>query len=410
MRKGEYIFAIDLGTHSIKSLVGEILPNLPLQIVAQEITPSAGIRKGTVVDIEETRNALSTNLENLSKKVGERVNSVICSLGGTHIEYTTSKGVVAISRADGKVTKEDVERVIKAAEAISLPTNKEILHIFPREFILDKEGEIKDPVGMEGVRLEAECSIILAPINALRNLERVFELLNVEIDEVIFSGLAASEAILSKRQKELGCLLVDIGGFTTTLSVWEEGELIHTRVLPIGAGHITNDIAIAFQLPIDIAEKLKIRYGSTLPTVDIGKKEKIDLHEIDEKEGKLISRKEMLEVIDARVSEICDLINEELKKISRAKLLPAGIILCGGGAKLPGMVEFFKRKLKLPCEIGYPSGVEGIVDRIDDPSFGTVVGLLNYYLKQSPEAPLRSKRLLKDKIKQIKNWLRELLP
>lgn len=410
MTKRRYIFALDVGTSSLKSLVGEIFPNFPFQVIAMDVESSAGLRRGQVVDVEEAAKSIRKNLEEIERKIGQKVDTLICNIGGPHIEYTVSRGVVAVSRADGRVTEEDVSRAIKAAEAISLPPNKEIIHILPRQFILDKEGGIKDPVGMEGVRLEVECGIIYGSSSYIKNLERTIESAGAGIEDLIFSGASASEAVLSKRQKELGALLLDIGGGSTTLSVWEEGNLIHAAVLPIGSSHITNDIAIAFQLPLDLAEKVKLKYGSASPFLELRKKERINLEELEEKEAKSILRKDLMEVIEARISEIADLVNLELKKIGRQRLLPAGIVLTGGGAKMPGFVEFMKRKIHLPCQIGFPMGVEGIVDKIDDPAFANAIGLLIWSSKRKKGIIGGGKGKFLPGLNKIRKWLEELMP
>jgi len=407
MAKGNYIFGLDVGSVNLRCVVGEILPNLPLQIVGANISEARGIRKGQVIDIDDASDAIEKNLEEIERRIGERVENVIVSIGGPHIQSINSRGVVAISRADGEVSEDDVSRVLKAAEAISLPKNKEVIHILPREFIVDKERGIKDPIGMHGVRLEVEAEVIFGSTPYINNLIKAIEETGRSFNDLVFSTLAASEAVLSKRQKELGVAVLDIGGGSTGLSVFEEESLLSSSVLPIGASHITNDIAIAFQLPIDIAEKLKLKYGIA-KNDNISKKEEIKLEEIGGEEGKVISRKELVEVIEARNLEILELVTKELKRIQRERLLPAGVVLVGGGAKMPGMEELVKRELHLPCQIGLPKDVEGIVDKIDDPSFATAVGLLLFKLKGEKNIPGKAK--IQKGFSRIKKWFEELLP
>ncbi len=408
--KGNYIFALDVGSSYIRSVVGEIIPNLPLQIIAANTTESHGIRKGQIFDSEDASECIQQNLEEVERKIGEKPGPFITSIGGPHIQSLTSRGVVAVSRADGEISEEDVSRVIKAAEAISLPKNKELLHIIPKEFIVDKETGIKDPRGMHGVRLEVECEVIFGATSAINTLIKSIEDTGNNIDGLVFSTLAASEAVLSKRQKELGVLVLDIGGSSTGLCVFEEGNIFATSVLPVGASHITNDIAIAFQLPIDVAEKLKIKYGIA-SVGDYTKKEEIDLNEFGEKQNRKISRKKLIEVIEARNSEILDLTNKELKKMGRERLLPGGVVVIGGGAKMPGMENLIKKELHLPCEIGFPKKVEGIVDKIDDPSFATVIGLLFWELDEKITSKSSSKKIqIGKKIIKVKKWVEGLLP
>jgi len=409
MAKGNYIFGLDVGTSNIKSVVGEILPNLPLQIISANISPSSGVRRDQVFDIEDTAESIQKNIEEVEEKIGEKIPGFICSIGGPHIKSIVSRGVVAVSRANGEVSDEDIDRVIKAAEAVSLPSNKEIIHTIPREFVVDKERGIKDPRGMHGVRLEVECNVIFGSSVYINNLIKAVEGSGSTVENLVFSTLAGATAVLSKRQKELGVLVLDLSGGSTGMCVFEEQTLLSSSVLPVGASHITNDIAIAFQLPIDIAEKLKIKYGAA-ESKNILNKEKIQLKELGGEE-RVISRKKLVEVIEARNLEILELVNKELRKIGREKLLPAGVVLIGGGAKMPGMEELVKAKLHLPCQIGFPKEVEGIVDKIDDPSFATVVGLLLWQLKEErEEGRFQRKFQIGKKLSKIKKWFEELLP
>ncbi len=409
MPKGNYIFGLDIGTSNIKAVVGEILPNLPVQIISASISPSSGVRRDQVVDVEDAAESVQKNIEEIEEKIGERIPECICSIKGPHIKSIASRGVVAVSRANGEISDEDVERVIKAAEAVSLPSNKEIIHTIPKEFIVDKEREIKDPRGMHGIRLEVECNIIFGSSHYINNLIKAVESSGVAVGSLVFSTLAGATAVLSKRQKELGVLVLELSSGSTGICVFEEQTLLYCSVLPVGASHITNDIAIAFQLPIDLAEKLKIKYGAA-ESKNILNKEKIQLKELGG-EDKVISRKKLVEVIEARNLEILELVNKELKKIGRERLLPAGVVLIGGGAKLPGIEELVKAKLHLPCQVGFPKGVEGIVDKIDDPSFATAVGLLLWQLKEEKQEGRFQKRFqLGKKLSRIKRWFEELLP
>ena len=405
MPKGNYLFALDIGSCNIRSVAGEILPNLPLQIIATHVSDAQGIRRGQIFDIEDAADSIRENIEEIEKKIGEKIPELVCSIGGSHIQSTTSRGVVAVSRADGEVSQEDIDRVIKAAEAISLPKNKEILHVLPRKFTLDKEEDIKDPRGMHGVRLEVEAEIIFGFSPYINNLVKAVEENGITVRNLIFSTLAGAEAVLSKRQKELGCLVLNLGGGSTSLCVFEDGDLLSAATLPIGASHITNDIAIAFQLPIDIAEKLKLKYGFAHVN-GVQKQEEVDLKELGGEE-KFILRKKLADVIEARNIEILEMVNKELKRIGRERLLPAGVVVIGGGAKMPGIEELVKRELHLPCQIGFPKDVEGIVDKIDDPSFATAVGLLLWDLKE--EKP-HKKMKIGETFSKMKKWIEGLLP
>ncbi|MDD3735170.1 MAG: cell division protein FtsA [Candidatus Pacebacteria bacterium] len=410
-----FIVGIDLGSSNTKGVVGEVLSNLPLQIVASSLIPASGIRKGLVVDFDEATDSVLKVIEDLEQKIGSSIKEVIVGINGSHIQSLETRGVVAVSRADGEVSRQDVERVLEAARTISLPQNKEIIHLIPKSYILDQERDIKNPIGMHGIRLEVEALAILGSSPYIKNSEKIFDMMGVNVEGINFSTLSGCEAAISKRQKELGILGIDIGGNTTGICVFEDGNLIHTKVLPIGAMHITNDIAIAFQLPIDSAEKLKLKYGLALNEKTNKNnifKEKIDLADIGGDEGRIIQRKELIEVIEARLQEIFEFVNKELKSINRERLLPAGVTIFGGGAKMSGIDEFAKEYLKLPSQIGYPRNIEGIVEKIDDPSFTTVIGLLisNFEEEHFSINKQRTTTKVSGTFSRIKKWFEELMP
>jgi cell division protein FtsA len=306
---------------------------------------------------------------------GESIKSAIVSIGGTGITVKEAPGVIAIGRADGIVNEDDVERVIEAAQAVSIPTNSEIIHVIPRAFRLDDQHNIEEPVGMRGVRLEVDTVIVEAPTNHIKNLTNAMERADITIEDFIIEPLAAAESTLTKKQKELGVMLVNLGATTTSIAVYEDGDLIHTSVLPIGADFITNDIAILLRTEIEIAERVKFEYGSaSMENVD--KNAVIDLSKIDERETETIQHSYVLEIIQARLDEIFELVVKELETIGKDQLLPAGAVLTGGGANMPHIVEFAKNKLRLPVTIGEPINLLGVVDHVDDPSFATIVGLV----------------------------------
>jgi cell division protein FtsA len=349
------------------------------------VSESSGIRKGIVVDLEEAIKSINESVEKAERNSGKTVEKAVVNLGGHHINSQDSKGVIAIGRADGEVTEDDIARVINAAQAISIPSNKEIIHVIAKTYSLDDQKGIKDPLGMNGVRLEVDAMIIEGSTPYVRNLMKCFEQAGIEVENFVLSPLAAAKATLSKRQKELGVALVDIGGGTTSLAVYEENDLLHTAVLSIGGGHITNDIAIGLRTSIDVAEKVKLEFGNALPK-EIGKKEDINLSAIDASEEGMVSRHHVAEIIEARLEEIFSLVNKELKLIGREKLLPAGVVLTGGTAKLPGAVDLAKNVLSLPAQTGFPEALGGLVDKVDDPSFATVVGLILWGMENSPYA------------------------
>lgn len=378
MAREKIITGLDIGSYSIKTIIAKKTGNDErLQIIGVGNAPSLGVRKGVIVDIDEAVSSIKSSIAEAERLAGIEVNSVAANLGGAHISSKISKGVVAVSRADQEISEDDISRVISAAEAISVPLNKEILHALPQEFVIDGERGIKDPLGMHGVRLESNALIVECSTPVLKNVGKAIESAGLGVENIVLSPIAAAYSSLTKRQKELGVLVLDIGGATTGLAVYEDGNIIHVQILPIGSGHITNDIAIGLRTDIDTAERVKLEHG-TCNSEDVSKKDMIDLTKISNEGRGQANKKEVSEIIEARLEEIFDLANKELKRIGKQGLLPAGVVLVGGGSKLPGIAEFAKKILKLPVQIGAPCEINGMVDYINDPSFALAVGLIKW--------------------------------
>ncbi len=377
----QQIIGLDIGTNNIRTVVakysrGETRP----QIVGVSSIPSFGLRRGIVVNMEEVVSRISKSLAEVERTTGIPVEKAFIGIGGAHIGSSSSHGVIAVSRADGEISEEDVSRAISAAKTVSVPQNQEIIHTLPLEYRVDGQTEIKDPKGMHGVRLEAEVLLIEAATPYLKNFIKCVHRAGVDVQDLVLAPLASSGAVLLPRQKELGVILLDIGGGTTGLCVFEEGRLLHAKILPVGSGHITNDIAIGLRISVDTAEKIKHEFGSALPS-EISKKEDIRLAKIDPNEGESVSRRYVAEIIRARLEEIFSMADKELKAIGRQRLLPAGVVLVGGGSKMPGIIDLAKEQLKLPAQIGFPQDLRGVIDKVDDPSFACAVGLVMWGAK-----------------------------
>jgi cell division protein FtsA len=370
MAKPPIITGLDIGSGTVKILVAQKKPkeeDLEVLAISEEI--SSGVRKGVVINPNEVAGLIQQVIKKTEEQINRKINSVYVNVGGSHIFSTSSRGLVSVSRADQKISAEDIERVLQAAQTFSLPSNREILEVFPKEFIIDGEKGLKEVLGLQGVRLEAEVLVLGGFAPYLKNLTTAVLNSGLQINDLIFSPLASSRAVLTPREKELGVALLDIGAGTTGLAVFEEGNLIHLTILPIGSGHITNDIAIGLKTDIDIAERIKLEFG-TLFFQGSNKKEKIKLAE---GETLVFSQKQLSKIIEDRVSEIFGEINKELKKISRQQSLPAGIVLTGGGAKLPKIKELAKKEFRLNCRLGL---AKGFSPPPDDPRLSTVCGLV----------------------------------
>jgi len=376
MAKENIIAGIDIGAHKIRTVVSifDEEKQKP-HIIGIGVVDSFGIRKGAVVDVNEVVSNLSAALGAAEQMSGVPIYSALVSIGGTHLSGVNSKGVVAVSA--NEISEHDIERVLEAAQAISAPPNTRILRVIPREYYVDGMEGIKNPIGMMGTRLEADAHIIMGQMQAVQNLEKSIHQAGVSIVDLVPAALAVSEAVLSKRQKELGVIVVDVGATSTTIIVFEEGVALHTAVLPIGGESVTNDIAIGLRTSVETAEKIKIEYGSSIPD-EISERETIDLSLISKIDTQKVSKKQLADIIQARYQEIFNMVKAELKLIERDGMLPAGVILTGAAIKMPGIVDMARDILGLPAQIGFPKNVSGVIDKIDDPAYATAVGLINW--------------------------------
>ncbi|MDP3995287.1 MAG: cell division protein FtsA [Patescibacteria group bacterium] len=376
MAHAELIAGIDIGTSKVRIAVGEVSPEGDsLSIIGLSEADSRGVSRGTIRSIEEVVESLLQAKSRAEKMVGSQISSALAAISGSHITAQESKGVIAVARADGEIREDDLERVLEAAQAVSVPPNYEIIHVLPRRFSIDNQTDIKDPLGMNGVRLEVEAQIIEGQSSHIKNLTKAVTLSGVAIDDLVVAMLASAEATLSERQKDLGAALVNIGAATTSVLVFEEGDIMLARVLPVGASHITNDIAIGLRTNIDTAEAIKVQYGATLSALRSGQ-DAVQLSEIDENEEGSFSKKYLAEIIEARVEEIFTMVDKELRSVGRSGKLPAGVILSGGGAQLPGLSEVAKRVFRLPAAVGVPVGVHSAIDKLGNPAYTTAVGLV----------------------------------
>ncbi|MFZ6036391.1 MAG: cell division protein FtsA [Patescibacteria group bacterium] len=418
MAREDIITGLDVGSTAIRIVVGQMNPaDRKMHVLGAVETPAEGVSKGTITSIEDAVSSISSALEQVERMTGVPVEHVFVGINGSHITSQDSHGVIAVSKSDGEIKEEDVERVIEAAQAVATPPNYEILHVIPRSFSVDNQTGIKDPIGMTGIRLEVDAQIIQGLSSQIKNITKCVYRTGVDIDDLVLGVLAGAEAVLTRKQKDLGVALLNIGGTTTSLLVFEEGDVLHSAILPVGSSHITNDIAIGLRTSIDLAEKIKVEYGSALPD-EINKRDEINLNELDSREEGVVSHKHIAEIIEARCEEIFTMADKELQKIDRAGLLPAGVVLTGGGAKLNGLVEVAKRQFKLPAALGYPLELGSTaVDKVNDLNYSTAIGLLHWGAGLTDDGGAGGRKLsipkfssVSDATDRMKKWFKTLIP
>ncbi len=413
------ICGIDIGSSKIATVVGMASEETSeLKIIGFNETTARGVRKGLVVDIKEATEAVEDSIEKAERMAGHKINQAYIAVGGPHISSLNSHGIVAISNPQGEISEDDVSRVVEAAKAISLSSTRRIIEVIPRDYIVDGQSGIKNPMGMSGVRLEVDTHIITASSTNLKNQERILSDLGVENQGFVFSGLASAEAVLTNTEKELGIVLIDIGGGKIDLSIYVDGALSYSSSIPIGARHISNDIAVGLRVSLDSAEKIKIFLGKSLG----GKKKtsQINLNELDLQENiSEVSLKNLVDgIIAPRLEEIFKLIFEEIEKSELGQQIPSGLVITGGGSLTIGMLETGKRVVGLPIRLGFPEKVSGLVDEIMDPQYSTTIGLLLYGQKNNLADKDNFKnfgKILKDfklgnSVSSFKNFIKQFIP
>ena len=424
MSKSKIVAGIELGSSKVATVIAQILTDQvsferSVNVIGVSSVDSKGVKKGQIVDIEEAVDSMISGVEAAERMAGFNLENAYVSLSGAHITSQNSHGVVAISDPNGEINYDDVERVIDAASAVSLPSSREIIHVIPREFIVDGESGVRDPVGMSGVRLEVNTHLITASSAALKNIKKAVNEVGINTTELVFSGLAAGEAVLSKTEKELGCVLIDVGGGTTSVAAYIDGSLTYSGVLPVGAKNVTNDLAIGLRVSLESAEKIKIALSEEEKKpkkLKEGGTDEFDLSSVGIFDTKKVSKKTLSEgIIKPRLNEIFTMVRLALEREEFAGQVPAGAIITGGGAEIVGVADSAKRMLSLPVRIGKPKGVGGLIDDIITPSFSNPVGLVLYAASKEPEESLTSlskrfKLPSKGMFAKLIDTVRDLLP
>jgi len=396
MAKNRIVAAIELGSSKTTTLIAQVSIDAvsfekTVNIVGVASNQSRGIKKGQIVDIEEVVEATISSVEAAERMAGYNLDSAFVSLGGAHISSQNSHGVVAVSDPEGEISASDVERAVEAASAVSLPSSRELIYVLPREYAVDGETGIKDPVGMSGVRLEVETHLITASSAAVKNLRRAVNEVGVDIEDLVFSGLASAEAVLTPTEKELGCVVIDIGGGTTSIAAFTNGSLAYSGVIPIGAKNVTNDLAIGLRVSLDAAEKIKLALSSNEGKKKDEDSDQLDLDKLGISEIKKVSKKTLIGgIVRPRLNEIFTIVKMDLDKAGLTNIIPSGAVICGGGAETVEVVDCAKRVLSLPVRVGKPKGVGGLIDDIIIPAFASPIGLILYASDQPTTEHLTS--------------------
>jgi cell division protein FtsA len=404
------LVAIDVGTSKVVTLIGEVTRDGAVTIIGKGAPASSGLKKGVVINIEQTVESIRGAREQAERLSGYRLESAIVAVGGNHVESQNSRGAVAVSGPRREVSPEDIERATEVARAVTIPSNREVLHVIPRGYVVDGQEGVKDPLGMSAVRLEVETHIVHASATAVQNLSKCVQRAEIKIDELVASALAAGDAVLSETERELGVAVADFGAGTIDLALFLDGSPFHTAVLPLGGNNVTNDVAIGLKTSLAAAEELKIIHGTADPA-SVEKDEQVEVETIGEG-GRTASKRELAEIIEARMREVFEKIGEEISRSGNTGKLPAGLVLTGGAAQLAGAAQLGREVLQMPVRVAGPTGVSGLTDHLLTPAFSTSLGLLLWGARAvRGYEPLRYESASAPGIMaRMREWLRGLAP
>jgi len=406
MSKNSHIVGFDIGTKKIAAIIGEITEEKKIEIIGIGTTESKGLRKGVVVNLEATVESIKRAQEEAELMAGVEIDSAFIGISGAHIKSFNSRGVIAVSGKNKEISSEDIKRVINQSKAVSIPPDREIIHIIPQEFVVDEQDGIKDPLGMSGIKLEVNVHIVTGAITSVQNLKTCITRAGIEIKQTVLNQIATSTSILTHDEMELGIGLIDIGGGTTEIAIFERGSLWYTSIIPIGGDNFTNDIAVGLRTPIPEAEKIKKKFGCVSSSIE-DEQETIEVPSVGRgKKPRILSRQILADIIQPRAEEIFRLVDNDIKRMGYEKSLNSGVVLTGGTALLDGLEEIAEEIFDLPVRRGDPSGVGGLVDRVSTPDYATAVGLILYGYNQWKERGM-SKDRKKGFWAKFKDWLKE---
>jgi cell division protein FtsA len=408
MASSEIIAALDIGTTKIGVIIAEIEDyDEPPKIIGVGNSPSHGLKKGVVVNIEKTVQSIEEAVAQAENMAGVDIDSVVVGIAGDHIRSINGRGVVAVTGPDNEITENDIRRVIDAAKAVVLPIDREIIHILPQEYIVDEQRGIPDPLGMSGVRLEAEVHIVTGAVTSAQNIYRCVERARLNVLDLVLQPLASSYSVLGDDEKELGVALLDLGGGTTDIAMFFEGCIRHTGVVALGGGAVTNDLALCLRTPVEQAEQIKIKHGAALHS-QVDSADAIEIAGVGGRPSRKVSRGLLVDIIQPRMEELFTLTHNEMKKSEFINLMTAGVVLTGGGSLLKDAVELAEEIFDLPVKLGVPTGFRGLVDLAKSPIYATAIGLIFYYLKHRDGQLMMMDSQKKDDfgiIERMKAWL-----
>ena len=407
--------SIDVGSSKICTLVSELTPEEDLRILGVGVTPSQGVKKGMVDNIQEATEAIASSVEKAERSSGSRVLSAHVSISGNHVNSLNNRGIATIPGRERPITKQDIDRAIEEAQALNLPTNREILHVIPRFFVVDGQEHVSDPVGMYGQRLDMETHVVSGSLTAIQNLTQCVEGAGIQVEALVLSPLAAAQAVLEEEEKRQGIIVADIGGGTTSIAVFVDGAVFHTSVLPVGGYHLTHDLVAGLRAPFSAVEDLKTESGSALPS-QINPEDVVELEAFGGHRRKEVSRRRVAEILQARVEEILEMIYIDAKRAGFDEMVAAGLVLTGGSASLPGIDELAEQVLRMPVRIGLPRGIHGLADSLNSPAYAASVGLLHWSIVENghnghkPSFSVKSPFEFKGVLETARRWLKALVP
>ena len=406
MPKNEYVVGLDIGTKKVAAVIGEVTEDRKLEVIGIGTAESRGLRKGVVVNLDSTSAAIKKAQEEAELMAGVEIDAAFVGISGAHIRSFNSRGVIAVSGKDRKISREDVRRVVEQSKAVSIPPDRQIIHVIPQEFVVDDQDGIKDPLGMSGIKLEVNVHIVTSAITSVQNLRACVERAGIHIQEIVLNQIASSLATMTPDEKELGVGLVDIGAGTTEVAIFERGSLWYTSIIPLGGDNFTNDIAVGLRTPIPEAEKIKKKFGCIASPVS-DDQESIEVPAVGRgRKPRVLSKQLLADIIQPWAEEIFRLVDNDIKRMGYEKSLNSGMLLTGGTALLDGLEEVAEEIFDLPVRRGDPTGLGGLIDRVSTPDFATVVGLILYGHQQLQDKG-QSKDRGKGLMSKIKDWFKE---